>query len=42
MRFRAAHIADGFAHPKLDIWTVPVFFPANAPGRILSKIYILL
>lgn len=39
VRFRAAHIANGFARPKLDLWTVPVFFPANAPGRV-SKILI--
>jgi len=37
VRFRAAHIADGVAGPKLDIWTVPMFFPANAPGREFTK-----
>jgi len=38
VRFRAAHIADGVAGPKLDIRTVPVLFPANAPGRVTTNI----
>jgi len=38
VRFRAAHIAHGVAGPKLDIRTVPVLFPANAPGRVTIQI----
>jgi len=37
VRFRAAHIADGVAGPKLDIRPVPVLFPSNAPGTVLKN-----
>jgi len=33
VRVRAARLADGAAHPELDIRTVPVLFPAHAPGQ---------